>query len=104
MQQPNVPTNEAIVVVHTARSPAEAMVIRGLLESAGIASPELGGGGNSPWPSAVSVLHPARGVEIPIYAIESQAGRARELITEYLTEIEQGTEPSGEQGDSGEDD
>jgi hypothetical protein len=92
MQQPNLPTNEAIAVVHTARSLTEAMVVRGLLEGAGIASPELGGGSASPWPGAVSILHPARGVEIPIYAIESQAGRARELIAEYLAEVERGNE------------
>jgi len=93
MQQPHLPTNEAIAVVHTARSLTEAMVVRGLLEGAGIASPELGGGSPSPWPGTVSILHPARGVEIPIYAIESQAARARELIAEYLDEVERGNDP-----------
>lgn len=89
MQQPDpVPTDEPIAIVYTARSSAEAMVVRGLLESAGIASPELGGGSSSPWPSGVSILHPFRGVEIPVYAIESQAGRARDLIAEYLAEVD----------------
>ena len=101
MQQPDPsPTDESITVVHTARSLTEAMVVRGLLESAGIASPELGGGGSSPWPGAVSILHPTRGIQIQIYAIASQAGRARELIAAYLAEAEQEAERGAEQDPS----
>ena len=85
MQQPDsAPSGEPIVVVHTARSGTEALVVRSLLASAGIASPQLGVGSPSPWPDFVSILRPAQ--EIEIYVLESQAGRARELIAECLVE------------------
>ncbi len=73
------PAREAIVVVHVARSWAEAVVVRGLLENCGIASPDLGDGNPSQLPSLGSFLY---GIEI--YALESQAERARQLIAEYL--------------------
>ena len=88
MQQPDpLRTDESINVVHLARSMTEAMVIRRLLEGAGISSPELSGG-SLLWPGAFSVVEFIREIEIPIYAIASQAGRARQLIAEYLAEEE----------------
>ena len=99
MQQPDsLPSDESIIVVHTAQSGTEALVVRALLEGAGIASPEIGVGSPSPWPGLVSILHPAQRIEI--YALESQAGRARQLIADYLAEREQGTECAAEQIDS----
>jgi hypothetical protein len=83
--------SQRIVVVHTAGSWTEAMVVRGLLESAGIASPALGDGDPSPLPDVTPFLH---GIEI--YALESEAERARKLIGEYLSESETGGEDSEE--------
>jgi hypothetical protein len=69
--------DESVVVVHTASTAAEAMVIRGLLQSAGIESP--GSVSSDPFPLNESPdMH---GVEI--YARESQAAEARSLIAEY---------------------
>ena len=82
------------MVVHTARSWTEAVVVRGLLESVGIKSPELGAGSPSPWPDLVPMLHLLHGIEI--YALESHAGRARELIAEYLGAVEQDAERGAE--------
>ena len=55
------------------------MVVRGLLESSGIPSPALGDGN----PSTMQDLFPTlSGIEI--YALESQAERARKVIAEHL--------------------
>jgi hypothetical protein len=70
------PSGEAITVVHTATSWTEAVVVRGLLDSAGIPSPALGDGN----PSDLAPLY----CEIEIYALESQADEARQVIAEYL--------------------
>jgi hypothetical protein len=95
MQQHDpLPTDEAIVVVHTARSWTEAMVVRGLLESAGIASPELGAGNPSPLPELTIHLH-----GIKIYALESEAGRARQMIAEYFADLERDPEDELEGSD-----
>jgi hypothetical protein len=83
---------QRIVVVHTAGSWTEALVVRGLLESAGIASPALGDGDPSSLPDVMPFLH---GIEI--YALESEAEGARKLIAEYLREAEQGGEDAGEE-------
>src|SRR5258708_7936909 len=104
MQQPDsLPTDEPIVVVHTVRSSAEAMVVRGLLEGAGIASPELGMGSGSPWPDFVSILRPFQ--EIEIYALESQVRRARQLIAEYFADVkrEDGQENPQDSGGNNDD-
>jgi hypothetical protein len=58
------PSQERVVVAYTAGTAAEAMVIRGLLESAGISSP--GSGSNDPFP-----------------LLEPRAEEARQLIEEY---------------------
>jgi hypothetical protein len=67
---------ERVVVVHTANTTAEAMVIRGLLESAGIDSP--GSASSDPFPMNESPdMH---GLEI--YARESQADEAKRVIAD----------------------
>lgn len=65
------------------------MVIRGLLESAGIRSP--GSETSNPFPVSES---PTGGRGVEIYALESQAQEARALIAEYLREGDRG--PAGE--------
>ena len=71
------------VQVHTAGTWTEAMVIRGLLESAGIVSP--GSISSDPFP----MLEPpegTRGTEIVV--LESHAEEARRVIAEYLASSE----------------
>ena len=70
---------ERTVVVHTAGSSTEAMVIRGLLESAGIASP--GSVSTDPFPmrEAPEGFH-----EPEILVLESQEEIARRIIADYL--------------------
>jgi len=94
MQQPDPPrTDEAIVAVHTSRSWTEAVVVRGLLQSEGIAATELGLGTPSPLPDLAPLLY---GIEI--FVVASQADRARRLIAEYLAgeDIEADPENSDE--------
>ena len=70
---------EKAVVVHTAGSMAEAMVIRGLLQSAGIASP--GSVSTDPFP----LREPPEGTHgTEIVVLESHADEARRLIAEHL--------------------
>ena len=72
-------SREAVVVAHTAGSATEAMVIRGLLESAGIHSP--GFDSAEPFP----LNEPPEGTHgSEIYVLESQAKEAQRLIKEYL--------------------
>lgn len=72
---------ERAELVHTADSTAEAMVIRGLLESAGIRSP--GSATSNPFP--VPMRESRGGVHgVDVFALESQAEEARSLIAEYL--------------------
>ena len=76
------PRRERTVVVHTAGSSTEAMVIRNLLESNGIASP---GSATDPFP----MRNGPTGTESPeIVVLESQAEKARELIHDYLDDSE----------------
>lgn len=72
-------SQERVVVAHTAGSSTEAMVIRALLQSSGIASP--GSESTDPFPLN-EVPEGTHGVEI--YALESQAEEARRIIAEYL--------------------
>jgi hypothetical protein len=87
-----VPNNEHIVVVYTASSWIEAIVVRGLLESSGIPSPALGDG------NSADLSITLQGIEI--YTLASQADRARQVIGEYLdsaaSESGDEDEPSGE--------
>ena len=74
----NDPHQDRVVVVHTAGTATEAVVIRGLLESAGISSP--GSVSSDPFPmrEAPEGLH---GPEILV--LESHAAEARRVIAEY---------------------
>lgn len=72
------PSQERVVVAYTASTAAEAMVVRGLLESAGISSP--GSSSNDPFPLRESP-EGTHGVEV--YVLEPRAEEARKLISEY---------------------
>ncbi|MFY9804093.1 MAG: hypothetical protein WA211_05995 [Candidatus Acidiferrales bacterium] len=72
-------SNERVVVAHTAESSTEAMVIRSLLESAGIASP--GSVSSDPFPIPENPEGPHN---LEIQVLESQADEARKVIAEYL--------------------
>jgi len=74
-----VNNNERTVVVHTAGTSSEAMVIRALLESAGIPSP--GSVSTDPFPLR-EVPEGTHGVEIVVRASDEKA--ARELIEAHL--------------------
>ena len=71
---------EETVIVHSANSIAEAMVLRGLLQSAGIASP--GSETTDPFPLAEPPTS-QHGADISVP--ESQADAARAIIASYLT-------------------
>jgi hypothetical protein len=67
------------VVVHQAGTATEAVVIRGLLESAGINSP--GSAGSDPFP----MREPPEGFrDTDIVVLESQANDAKAVIAEYM--------------------
>ena len=70
--------NEELVVAHVAESVTEAMVIRGLLQSAGIDSP--GSVSSDPFPIPENPEGP-HGTEILV--LESQVEAARKVIEEY---------------------
>jgi hypothetical protein len=75
-----VPANdpEPAVIAYMAGSPEEAMVIRGLLESAGITSP--GSESSDPFPIPENPESPHG---LAVIVLESQADEAREIIDEY---------------------
>jgi len=71
---------ERTVLVHQAGTSTEAVVIRGLLESAGIASP--GSASSDPFP----MREPPEGFrDTDIVVLESQAEDVRRVISEYQT-------------------
>lgn len=72
--------HEETVVVHTAGTVSEAMVIRGLLESAGIPSP--GSVSTDPFPLR-DVPEGTHGVEIIVRASDEAAARA--LISSHVS-------------------
>ena len=77
------PTRERTVVVHQAGTWTEAVVIRGLLESAGIASPASTS--TDPFP----MREPPKGTHgVEIIVLESQAEDARRIIADYLASAE----------------
>src|ERR1700730_11491912 len=76
-------SQERVVVAYTAGTAAEAMVIRGLLESVGISSP--GSSSNDPFPLR-ETLEGTQGVEV--YVLEPRAEEARQLIEEYQKDNE----------------
>ena len=71
--------NEPTVVVHQAGTATEAMIIRGLLENAGITSPPSTTTDPFPLNQPPAGTH---GVEIMV--LESQAEEAWRVISEYL--------------------
>ena len=78
---------ERVVVAHTAATATEAMVIRGLLESAGIHSP--GFDSSEPFP----LNEPPEGAHgSEIYVLESQAKEAQRLIAEYVKATQSSSE------------
>jgi hypothetical protein len=77
-QHPHDPSQERVVVAHTAATSGEAMVIRGLLESSGISSP--GSGSTDPFPLR-DLPEGTHGVEI--YVLEPRLEEARRIIAEY---------------------
>ncbi len=78
-QEGEAPTPERVIVVHEAGSWTEAVVLRGLLESAGIESPPPTR--TDPFP----MREPPKGVHgVEILVPESQADDARRIIAEYL--------------------
>jgi hypothetical protein len=72
-------SQEKVVVAHVAGNTEEAMVIRGLLASAGIDSP--GSSSTDPFPMS-EPLDASHGVDVLV--LESQADEARRLIAEYV--------------------
>ena len=83
-------TRGRTVVVHRAGTATEAMIIRGLLESAGITSP--GSDSSDPFP----LNEPSDGAHgVDIVVLESQAEEARRIIQDYVddSEIQPGDEP-----------
>ncbi|HVA72819.1 MAG TPA: hypothetical protein VNF02_06860 [Candidatus Limnocylindrales bacterium] len=91
---------EKTVVIHSAGSATEAMVIRGLLESAGIKSP--GSSNTDPFPMG----EPGDGFHgSDVIVMESEADKARRIIAEYLKsnegiEIENSEDSSSEKSGS----
>jgi hypothetical protein len=71
-------SNERVVIAHMAENATEALVIRGLLESAGIRSP--GSVSTDPFPIPENPEGPHN---VEIFVLESQADEARKIIAEY---------------------
>jgi Putative prokaryotic signal transducing protein len=71
-------SNERVVIAHVAENVTEALVIRGLLESAGIQSP--GSVSTDPFPIPENPEGPHN---VEIFVLESQAEEARKIIAEY---------------------
>jgi Putative prokaryotic signal transducing protein len=73
---------ERIALAYTATTTAEAMVIRSLLESAGIASPDVNA--SDPFPLRDVPDGSTHGAEI--FVAESQVDEARRIIEEYANQ------------------
>jgi hypothetical protein len=80
---PGSGSQDPIVIVHRASTSTEAMVIRGLLESAGLKVPDFSPG--EPFPMHVP---PAGMTDGDIVVLSSQAEDARRIIAEYLSSEE----------------
>jgi hypothetical protein len=72
------PSGERLVVAHIAGTSAEAMVIRGLLQSAGILSPDFDSADPFPLNEPPEGAHGAE-----IYVPESQVEDARRILAEF---------------------
>jgi hypothetical protein len=71
--------NDRMVVAYTAGTAAEAMVVRGLLESAGIHSPDFDSADPFPLNEPPEGAHGAE-----VYVMQSQEAEARRVIAEHL--------------------
>jgi hypothetical protein len=89
-------SNERVVVAHVAESATEAMVIRSLLESAGIETPDSISSDPFPIPENPEEPH-----NLEIRVLESQADEARKVIAEYLSGNATLTEDANGADDSG---
>jgi hypothetical protein len=74
-------SKEKVVVAYIAGSATEAMVIRGLLASNGIDSPNFDPADPFPLSEPLEGNH-----EVEIFVLESEADRARQIIEEYLND------------------
>lgn len=93
MHMSEPPKDDRVVNVHTAGTAAEAMVIRSLLESAGILSPDPIV--SDPFP----LREPPEGTHgVEIYVLESQSARAEKIIEDYLQSDDsvETSDPEGE--------
>jgi hypothetical protein len=86
-------SNEKVVIAHVAENATEALVIRGLLQSAGIQSP--GSVSTVPIPENPEGPH-----NVEIFVLESQADEARKIIAEYQSANNVSLEDSDEPADS----
>jgi hypothetical protein len=80
---PDSKSHDPTVIVHRATTSTEAMVIRGLLESAGIKVPDFSPG--EPFPMHAP---PAGMTDGDIVVLASQADDARRIIADYQTSEE----------------
>jgi hypothetical protein len=97
---PDSGSRDPVVIVHRATTSTEAMVIRGLLESAGLKVPDFSPG--EPFPMHTP---PAGMTDGDIMVLSSQADDARRIIADYLTsgegvEIESADDEQPPSGDS----
>ena len=88
-------SNERVVIAHVAENATEALVIRGLLESAGIQSP--GSVSTDPFPIPENPEGPHN---VEIFVLESQADEARKIIAEYQSSNDVSLEDSDDTSDS----
>ena len=88
------PESERTVVAYTAGSQSEAMVVRGLLESAGIVVP----GPISPDPYPLIDSNMSRGSThgVEVYVPQSQLNEARRIINSYVLQDAQRRSDDGE--------
>lgn len=88
---------EKVVVVHHAGTATEAVVIRSLLESAGLDCPDTSTADMFP------MREPPEGFDdTAIRVLESQAEEARRILADYLSrpEVAEAEEPSADETDS----
>jgi Putative prokaryotic signal transducing protein len=88
-------SNERVVIAHVAENATEALVIRGLLESAGIQSP--GSVSTDPFPIPENPEGPHN---VEIFVLESQADEARKIIAEYQASNDVSLQDSEDTSDS----
>src|SRR5271155_1581082 len=82
-RMPDPGSRDSVVIVHRATTSTEAMVIRGLLESAGLKVPDFSPG--EPFPMHTP---PAGMTDGDIMVLSSQAEDARRIIAEYQSSEE----------------